>query len=236
MPVHGSSAASEVTLIAVAHGTEDQAGIEVLETLAAAVRAELAGVPVALCYVDVASPTLAQTLAAVAGPAVLVPLLLSTGYHVKVDIPGLVAGRAEVVVTDPVGPDERVSAAAVRRLQEALSVAGGEPGELIVVSAGSSDPEARAQLTIVAGHIERLTGLPVRIAQLTEADPFMDVPASVGVVNYLLAPGYFAGKLVALAAPRVTGQPIGADPLLVEVIVERYRAGAARLKEVQRTL
>ena len=227
--------AAPPTLIAVAHGTRDAAGISVLESLADAVRAAAPEVPVVLCYVDVAQPSLADVLAGLDGRAVLVPVLLSTGYHVKTDIPGLVAGRRDVVVTDPIGPDQRVSAAALRRFHDALSGTSLGPSELIVVSAGSSDPEAREQLAAVGEHIGALTDRPVHIAQLTETDLFLDVPATAGVVCYLLAPGHFATKLAELAAPRVTGKPIGADPLVVEVILERYRAGAQRLPSERQT-
>jgi sirohydrochlorin ferrochelatase len=214
--------APQPTLVAVAHGTRNGQGLRVLEELVGLVRLGLAGVDVRLCYLDVATPSLTGALSSVIGPAVVVPVLLSTGYHVKTDIPAAAAGRPGTVITAPIGPDERISAAALDRL---ASVRGGQgtSGPLHVVAAGSSDPAARQQLAEVAAHLNRATGRVVSLAQLTEPDPFAGVPRTAEVVNYLLAPGYFDNQLHAKAAGRLVGDPIGAHPLAAEVILARYR-------------
>ena len=95
----------------------------------------------------------------------------------------------------------------------------------MVVSAGSSDPRAREQLRDVADELAVLTGRKVRFAQLTSPEPFAGVPEAAEVANYLLAPGFFDDQLRAKAGARLVGAPIGAHPLVAEVIVERYLDG-----------
>jgi sirohydrochlorin ferrochelatase len=231
------------TLVAVAHGTKNINGLAELRRLTNIVRTKLPGVPVELCFVDVVSPRLVETLAEVRGPAVVVPLLLATGYHVKVDIPAAVGDRAQTVVSDPIGPDERVSRAVQQRLDQAQAAfrdpdepededQGARPGEVILVGAGSSDREARKQLAEVAGHLRAWNQCRVTIAQLSDDDPFAKVSNTVQVANYLLAPGHFDTLLRNQTAGHVVGAPIGAHPLVAEVIIDRYRSGVERLSEV----
>ncbi|MEO6504135.1 MAG: CbiX/SirB N-terminal domain-containing protein, partial [Jatrophihabitantaceae bacterium] len=73
-------------LIAVAHGTRDQAGVLEIQRLVELVRQARPDVRVRLCWLELAEPLLRNVLPDVSGPAVAVPLLLSTGYHVKTDI------------------------------------------------------------------------------------------------------------------------------------------------------
>jgi sirohydrochlorin ferrochelatase len=151
-------------------------------------------------------------------------VFLSTGYHVITDIPATTSNRRDTVVTAPIGPDPRISEAALARLAEAgeRRAADDADSPLALISAGSSDPKAREQLEEVAAQLRELTGLPVSIGQLTDLDPFAGVPDDAEVVNYLLAPGFFDDQLRAKAGGRVVGRPIGAHPLAAEVIVARY--------------
>jgi sirohydrochlorin ferrochelatase len=226
------------TLLAVAHGTSNPAGLAVLyETI------DLAGqaapdVKLVLSFIQLASPSLIDAVQAVRGPAVLVPLLLSTGYHVTTDITRAVSGRRDIAVTEPLGPDPRISAAAQHRLEEAASRFTGSGHakvgrDRVVVSAGSSDPDALRQLQQVANHLTELAPGRVEVRQLSEFDPFAGISSDALVVNYLLAPGKFDGRLRQLAGARVVGEPIGAHPLVIEVVLERYRDGVRALESRQ---
>ena len=60
-------------------------------------------------FVDVQPPTVVDVVASLAAegrPAVVVPLLLSGGYHVHVDIAGAVAAHPRAVSARPLGPDD----------------------------------------------------------------------------------------------------------------------------------
>jgi sirohydrochlorin ferrochelatase len=223
------------TLVAVAHGTRADEGIAELTRLVELVRDQLdrAGdqhVAVELCYVDVVGPSLADTLAGLTGAAVVVPLLLATGYHVGQDIPRMVGERPATVVTAPIGPDEQVSRAMQARLQDARQRSGVAPADVLVVAAGSSDPAAREQLASVAEHLGAWNPAGVRFAQLTEDDPLAALGEQTQLASYLLAPGYFHSSLRRQAPGRLISDPIGAHPLVARVILDRYRAAVAALR------
>jgi sirohydrochlorin ferrochelatase len=206
-------------LLVAAHGTEVAAGSATTNALVAAVRAARPGLPVSLCFLDVARPSLTEALDAACGPLVVLPLLLSTGYHVQSDIPAVVANRPGVRVARHLGPDRLVIDTLVDRLGPS------DAATTALVGVGSSRPEARAELDeaarLLAGRIGRpvtaLTlGQDVRAALQAMAPP-------VDVATYLLAEGRFVNRLRQAAAgiARVA-DPIGVHPALVELALARY--------------
>ena len=97
-------------LIACAHGTSTRT-----EPRTDALRDGIAGLRPGLdvreAYVDVQDPDLPAVVAGLpAGEtAVVVPLLLSVGYHVKVDIARAVKSRPDTLAAAPLGPDPRLA-------------------------------------------------------------------------------------------------------------------------------
>jgi len=217
------------TLIAVAHGTQDPNGLAEIRRLINIVRTKRPDVAIEMCWLDGAAPTLAALLPTVNGPAVVVPILLSTGYHVKADIPAIVGDRPDTAISPPLGPDPRISRVVYLRLIQARTEGQGDDG-VVLIAAGSSDPDARAELTEVARQVERWNHFPVSIGQLTDPDPFAQAGPVDQVANYLLAPGYFNDKLHLLANAEVISDPIGAHPLVADVIIDRYDAAAQSLR------
>ena len=138
------------TLIAVAHGTRSPAGRRQVQELAAAVARRRPGLDVRLCYVDVQEPKVADVVPTV-GDAVVVPLLLSCGYHVRVDIAEAVAGT-HFPVTAPLGPDPVFLESLRRNLPAADAI--------VLASAGSSDPLWVAGIREVAAQLSRPHGEP----------------------------------------------------------------------------
>ncbi|SEF12441.1 sirohydrochlorin chelatase [Jiangella alba] len=221
-----------MTLIAVAHGTRAPEGPVVLESLLAGVRTLLPGVDVRVAYVDVIGPTLSSVLASVpdGSRAVVVPMFLASGYHVRVDVPSAVAadgGRA--IVTPALGPDPAVVAAVEARLRSASPDL---PSAVVLAAAGSSDESALAEVSVAASLLASALARPVVPAFVTTASPPVpDAVASlraaghprVGVASYLLAPGLFQQRLDASGAD-VVAPPIGPHPLVAALIAERYRA------------
>jgi sirohydrochlorin ferrochelatase len=212
-------------LLAVAHGTANPAGLSANEHLIERVRALRPEISVTLCWLDIASPSLAGALAQLTGPVVVVPVLLCTGYHVKTDIPAEIAGREATVQAGHLGPDQRVVTAVAQRLKEA----GGAGRPVVLVGSGSSDPEARIELQRAAGLLAGLTGSEVTVAQLSEDDPLAGAGPETEVASYLLATGYFAQRLQRLAGSRTVSEPIGAHPLIADVILDRYDAATRQL-------
>lgn len=185
-----------VPLVAVAHGTRDPAGLAATAALLDMVRAMRPGLRVELGYVGVAAPLLADTLARLAGPVVVVPLLLGSGYHVREDIPAALATAPQVTarVADVLGPDPRLAAVLHERLTAAwdVDVSGRERGEsgenddtawpaipelperceaIVLAAAGSADPSANADAAEMAALLGELTGRTVVPSYLCASSP-----------------------------------------------------------------
>jgi sirohydrochlorin ferrochelatase len=149
--------------------------------------------------------------------AVAVPLLLSAGYHVRVDLPGQ---APSVVVTDAVGPDERLAAALADRLRDA-GYDGTSP--VTLAAAGSADERSRADVHVAARQLSERLGVPVGVAYVASGEPRLAEVAPRVVATYLLAPGVFADAVAACGAD-VIAEPIGAHPVLAEIVLDRYRS------------
>ncbi|HET7139932.1 MAG TPA: CbiX/SirB N-terminal domain-containing protein, partial [Arthrobacter sp.] len=108
-------------MIACAHGTSSTQGAAEVNALRAAITALRPGLDVREAYVDVQQPDLVDVVAGLPEgvPAVVVPLLLSVGYHVKVDIARAVKSRPGSLAAAPLGPDPRLAALLDQRLREA---------------------------------------------------------------------------------------------------------------------
>ncbi|MDQ2797793.1 MAG: hypothetical protein M3Y06_11655 [Actinomycetota bacterium] len=211
-------------LLMVAHGTASPAGSATTAALIDAARARRRGTQVDLCFLDVASPRLVDALDE--RPTVVVPLLLSTGYHVQTDIPAVVASFAEVRVAAHLGPDPLVVDALVDR----LAVLPGGARSTVLVAAGSSRPEAVEECRAAAGELQhRLSGHgpkhPVTVATMADdiEAVFAALPQPYQVATYLLAEGAFVDRLARAAhdSARVAA-PLGVHPALVELVWKRY--------------
>ena len=232
------------TLIAVAHGTRKAPGLAEIRRLIEVVRSLRPDLRVELAWLEQADPLLPAVLAAVTGPAVVVPALLSTGYHVKTDITRAVAGRPRTVVAAQLGPDDRLTdlvhdrlvaaRAATGRAAAGRAAAGSDrashrPGILLLAS-GSSDPEAAEQAETVGRGLAERAGVAVLVRYLNDPNWRAGVPDGVEVANYLLAPGFFDDRLQErareLSAP-AAAQPLGADPAVARVLLDRYEALAS---------
>jgi sirohydrochlorin ferrochelatase len=163
----------------------------------------------------------------------VVPLLLAAGYHVRVDVAGAVAtGRGLAVASAALGPDDAIIDVLVDRLAEL-----GAPTDdtLVLGAAGSSDPAAVADVEQVATDLAARLGRPVATGYLSAASPTVEEAVSaartqadgVTMVTFLLSPGFFADRLAAMGADRVTG-PLAPHPRLAELALRRYDETVAR--------
>ena len=158
------------------------------------------------------------------------PLLLAAGYHVHVDIAEAVADRPDVRTAGALGPDDLL----VDVLVDRLVAAGAERGWPVVLApAGSSDARAQADSADMAERLAARWGGPVSLGYAAGPAPAVaDAVAAareasggmpVAVASYLLAPGFFQGRVEASGADVVTG-PVAPDPRVVEIVLSRYRA------------
>lgn len=223
------------TLVLVAHGTTRAPARTVVGTLVADVRRALPDVAVRLAHVDVQSPALTAVMAGIragGGSAVVVPLLLSAGFHVEVDIAEAVDPARDVVTPTLAGDPVLVDLALDR-----LAAAGGVDLDAVVIAAaGSSRASARDQVHRFAADLAVATGRPTSVGWVAGETPDLDAvvtaagPGRVGVASYLLAPGVFAVRaheLGTTAGAVAVGAALGPDPRLADIVVRRWREAAA---------
>jgi sirohydrochlorin ferrochelatase len=210
-------------LVTVAHGTRSAAGNRVAADLTAAAGAVL-GLAATAAYVELCAPSLPEVLAESGEPAVVVPLLLSTGHHVRHDLPAAVATAPGRVVLGPsLGPHQLLAEAQEHHLLRA----GAQPGQpVVMVAAGSRDPLAMRDLSNAARHLEERWWGPVTVATLAGAGarPVDVVTPDCAVSPYLLADGHFADRLrEECAAAETVAEVIGPHRAAVDLVVWRFR-------------
>ncbi|MCO5953643.1 sirohydrochlorin chelatase [Microbacterium yannicii] len=225
-------------LLAISHGTASPAGQAAVAGLVEAVARRLPDVAVRLGHVDVQQPDVAASLDAIpeAMPVVIVPLLLSAGYHVRVDLRQQSAGRDGVVIAPALGPDPRLVEVLLARL---TALAPTPEDALVLAVAGSSDDRANEDCREIGRMLGARLGREVGVGFLAAADPRLDVAVAQAVsktatrtvvANYLLAPGYFHDLAVRMAAGAPVAPPLLGDDEppagLVDIVIDRYRAGA----------
>jgi sirohydrochlorin ferrochelatase len=222
-------------LVACAHGTRNPTGRRLMAELALAALQLRPGLDTVAAFVDVQPPTVADVVAGLAAegrPAVVVPLLLSGGYHVHVDVAEAVAGAAGAVAARPLGPDPRL----VEVLADRLLQAGADPRDpltaVVLAAAGSSDPRSVADVRHTADRLQRSWAGPVTTGYGSAAQPPVAEAVAaarragaerVVVAAYLLAPGHFAGRLAAAGADVMTA-PLLPDPRIAAILLDRYDA------------
>lgn len=211
-------------LVVAAHGTRQLLGNAVASIIAKRAGRAL-GMESRAAYVELCEPLLTDVLAD-GHPSVVVPLLLSTGYHVNVDLPRAAAGLP-VAMGRALGPDPLLASAQVSRLVTA-GVAPGRP--LVLVAAGSNDPAARADIAAAGLMLEKAWGAPVRVATVSGSGaPPVDQVVRPGdaVSPYLLAPGFFSDLVRSrseAAGADVVAAVIGPHADVVELVVRRASA------------
>lgn len=238
-------------LVGCGHGTRDAAGRRATARLRLDVAALRPGLEVVAASVDVQKPALPDVVARLAADGrrcVVVPLLLSAGFHVHTDVAQAVAASGGLAVAaGALGPDDALVEVLLDRLREkGFRAATGdeEPGDaLVLAAAGSSDRRALDDVEQVGSLLAQRVGAPVTTAYLSAAQPraadVVDALRAPGrrvtVASYLLSPGFFADRLSRLASPgddgsgygvRVT-DPLAPHPLLAGLALRRYDVAAA---------
>lgn len=220
------------TLIACSHGTSSPDGQAAIAALVSAVAARRPDLDVRAAFVDVQEPSIGAVLEDLEGvPTRVVPLLLSAGYHVYVDLSEAVDVHPAATLAGALGPDPRLA----QLLADRLDAAGlRDDDTVILAAAGSSDARAVDDCRDLAEALGRLIGRPSPAAYLSAAEPRLDAAVSraratggrVVVATYLLAPGFFADLAARCGADVVTPPlllPTEPPPeALVDLVLDRY--------------
>ncbi len=212
-------------LLVVAHGSSHPDAAAAVTALANQVTRLAPVLDVRVAYLQHGEPSLTDALAEAGPSPVVVPLLLSTGYHLTTDV----AAAAERV-TGPLGPDRLLVTALAARLAEAGAPVG---TPVVLAAAGSSDPQARGQVQAQADMLAAEIGSPVVVGFAAAGQP--SVPEAVAtlrertgrpvaIASYLLAPGRFHDGLHDAGADWVS-EPLADHPAVAAVIIDRYRTG-----------
>lgn len=222
------------TLVACSHGTRSPAGRAAVARIRTALADAVPGAEVREAYVDVEQPEVAGVVAEAAahGPVVVLPLLLSTGFHTSVDI-AAAAPHPGAAAAAPLGPHELL----VRSLRDRLAaVSGGDAGHrpgdhVVLAAAGSSDPAAARAVERKRDFLASRLPAPVTVGYGAGCAP--TIPEAVTraraagarrviAASYVLAPGHFA-DLVERAGPDLVSAPLGDHPAVIAVAAARFR-------------
>ncbi|MFI1841063.1 sirohydrochlorin chelatase [Streptomyces microflavus] len=224
------------TLLVVAHGSRDPQALRTVLALLDRVRDLRPGLDVRLGHIELNRPLLPDTLDGLRGAdAVLVPLLLGRGHHVKHDLPAAAAAAPAVRtrVAAPLGPHPLLVEALYGRLVEAgwdPADQGSRSAAVVLAAAGSRDPDSAQDTRRTARMLAERLGVPVVPAYASAATPTF--PAALRalaargrhrtfVASYFTAPGRFASA-AAGAAPRTAALPLGAHPAMARLLLHRY--------------
>jgi sirohydrochlorin ferrochelatase len=229
-------------LVLVAHGSRDPRALNTVSALMGRIQQLRRAVPVHLGHIELNEPLLPDTLTGLGTtPAILVPLLLTRGHHVKHDIPdAITATAAHARVADPLGPHPLLVQTLYERLVEAgwptaTTEAYRRTSGVVLAAAGSRDPDSAADTRRTARLLAARLGVPVVPAYASAAMP--TVPAAlkalaargrhrIAVASCFAAPGRFATQC-AQAAPWVVSDPLGAHPALARLVLHRYDRAVA---------
>ncbi|MFD8499812.1 sirohydrochlorin chelatase [Amycolatopsis sp. NPDC059657] len=227
-----------VPLVAVAHGSRDRRSAATVRELVEVVRAQAPELDVRVSFLDLSTPLVTDVLRELRDEGhrevIVVPLLLGSAYHARVDLPALVSEVAgpgfTVSVSDVLGIDPLLEAVALDKLSATDLTGAG----IVVSAVGSSNTGANSAVADLANRWQAKLGVPVAPAFASTAQP--DIPAAIAqvrargadrivVASWFLAPGLLPDRIAALASEAVfVAEPLGPDERVARVVLRRYEA------------
>lgn len=229
------------TLVLVAHGSRDPRFGATARRVRNAVASSLPGVEVALSYLDLDEPLVGDVLSRTAADPVVVPMLLSAGYHHKIDLPSIIAQRRPAArQTDVMGTRSLTGALADRLVEAGL-----RPRDGVILSAvGSPDPDADRTVRLRAIELSTRLNRPVEVVFATKLGPGQRAVATAvrrlrtgGAHRIALSPYFLSAGLLterveaaldALVDDSLVAGPLGTHPDVVDAIGLLYRSAADR--------
>lgn len=230
--------ARPLRLVALTHGEPSSANRAAIMRLVDGVAQARPGADVSIAFVDAQHRDVATALAeSVRDPeAIIVPLVLSAGFHVRTGLArGIdrLAGEGAALAA-PLGPDDRL----VEVLAERLAPLAGDDVSVVLAAAGSNDPRAVRECFETARRLGARIGRPVTVGFIAAAIPRLPDAIEtlravhprtrVVVAAYLLAPGAFYDAAALAGGDAVTGPLMVADApapeQLVELVLDRIDA------------
>ncbi|MFZ2175867.1 MAG: sirohydrochlorin chelatase [Rhodococcus sp. (in: high G+C Gram-positive bacteria)] len=241
-------------LIAVAHGSRDPRSARTVTAVVAAIRRRRPDLDVRMCFLDLGAPSVDQVIDAVAADgnssAVVVPLLLGSAFHARVDLPGMIAAARRrhpylrLAQSDVLGGDSRLTDAVRDRVAQAGGRAEDERMGVVLAAVGSSDPGANDRTRSLAAALAVGTRwVGATACFVTSATPGVDRAIAdlrragaerIAIAPWFLAPGLLTDRLTraaeACAPEALYADTIGPHPHLVDVALDRYQQTASMLQ------
>lgn len=248
-------------LVIAGHGTRVTAGAAVSQALVERVRSLLPGVRVEAGFVELTPPTVDEALATAlsdASSAVVVPLMLGKGGHVRDDIPESMQLAQQqhpgvrLAYARHLGSPEPLVDAARQRIRAAAQ--DWDLAELTVifvgrgcsVTAANADHVRLGRVVLETGGFAQVMPAFIQVVGPTVAQA-LDLAYLSGSRQIVAMPHYlFPGKLTEWVAAEVAAwqghhpdaevriaDPIGDCPELAQIVVERYHDGVHELNQRQ---
>lgn len=250
--------ASPPPLLIAGHGTRVNAGAEAAFALVDKVRSLLPGVRVEAGFVELTPPTIDEALTEVLdgqSAAVVVPLMIGTGGHVREDIPEAIETAkttypdATVVYTRHLGSPAPMIAAVHQRIAAARGDWPAEETDVVMVGRGCSVTDANADHVRLArvifetGGYHQVLSAFIQVARPSLPEILRQYYAS-GSRRIVVMPHYlFTGRLDQWVHQQVdafrvehpdaeirVAQVIGPCDELAQVVAQRYKEGALRAR------
>lgn len=203
-------------LLTLSHGSRHPRAKEGIRALTEAA-ADTLGVEWADAHLEFDRPTLAEAAAKLSSPrAIVVPLLFTSAFHAKVDVPAHLAEAREhcdLTLAEPLGTGPDIAEALHKRLR----IDAPSASHATVFPVGTSDTAQAANYACLADDLGRLAGVDVSVVQATRGDRrFVDKH------THVLPLFVTHGTLLDRIPPHLSSSgPLTTD--LADVVANRYR-------------
>ncbi len=257
-PAPAAAPATPPPLVIAGHGTRVNAGATAATVLVDKVRELLPGVRVEAGFVELTPPTIDTALDAVltdAGSAVVVPLMIGSGGHVRDDIPEAIDQSrsrhldATVVYTRHLGSPRALVNAVHARVSAARADWPAEDTDVVMVGRGCSLTDANAdhvrlsRVVFETGGYHQVLSAFIQVARPSLPEILRQYHAS-GSRRIVVMPHFlFTGRLDQWVHQQVEefraahpdaviriADVIGPCDELAEVVAQRYKEGALRAR------
>ena len=243
------------SLILLGYGGSDPRVADVSHEIRAGILQIRPELDISIAFIDHCQPS----ALAVAGKlakrgvteVVLVPLLLSDAFQGHAEVPALIAQiktahpNLRLIASRPIGPEAQLLAVIDRRLREALRARRvTELDALVFAAAGSADVRSNAIVARRARQWSTHHRLPCVTAFATASGPttaeaIRTLRAQgrrhIAVGSWFLAPGALYNRQAELASECgaiAVSEPMGAEPEITEVALQRYVVAAMDLVDI----
>ncbi len=207
-------------LVLLAHGSPDARHAQTIQSVADAVAER--GLDCVAAFLDHNAPHIGDL--ARAGD-VVVPMLLTDGFHRVNDIPALAAVVSACEFTEPLGADQALIPALEARLIEAGA---GAKDAVVLAWAGSTREAARRDIDALAKHWQKASGRAIITAAPHDVESrvvaMRGSRGAVVVSTFLLADGVLADRIAAAGVrggAAQVGAALGDRPEVSEVVLAR---------------